>query len=375
LIPPGHVLRAGEADAALLERIRAHSRNPRDAEGDVRAQISACERGLLRLRELIGSMGAKRYREALDALNAYGERLARHALSELPTGEWSFEDLMDDDGLGTKDIPIRVRLRLDAEGAELDFAGTHPQVAGNINCPLSVTAAGVYYAFRCLMPAQTPACAGVFRPIRLVVPEGCLLNARRPAAVAAGNVETSTRVVDVVLGALAQAAPERIPAASQGTMNNLAMGHSGSRPWGYYETLGGGMGAGREGGGLSAVQTHMTNTRNTPIEVLETHLPLRVRRYAIRRGSGGTGARSGGDGLIREYEFLEPARFTLLTERRRHAPWGLAGGAPGKKGRNLFNGEVLPPKAEQEARPGDRLCIETPGGGGYGRAMLADGGA
>ncbi len=367
LIPPGHILRQGRLDAPLLARIREHSRNPRDAEGDIRAQISACERGLLRLRELIGDLGTATYRSALNDLNDYGERLARHALGQLPEGEWFFEDWMDDDGLGHRDIPIRLQLRLSAGGAEMDFSGTHPQVEGNINCPLSVTAAGVYYAFRCLMPPQTPACAGSFRPIRLQVPAGCLLNAERPAAVAAGNVETSTRVVDVVLGALAQAAPHRIPAASQGTMNNLAMGHSGTPCWGYYETLGGGMGAGPEGGGLSAVQTHMTNTRNTPIEVLETRLPLRVRRYAIRRGSGGAGRRPGGDGLVREYEFLGPARFTLLTERRRHAPWGLAGGASGKPGRNLLNGEELPPKVERTVKPGDRLCIETPGGGGHGR--------
>jgi N-methylhydantoinase B len=257
-----------------------------------------------------------------------------------------------------------------------NFDGTAGQVAGNVNCPLSVAAAAVYYALRCLMPPQTPACAGTFRPIRLQAPAGCLLNARPPAAVAAGNVETSTRVVDAVLGALAQALPGRIPAASHGSMNNLAMGadQPGNR-WDYYETVGGGMGAGAAGGGWSGVQTHMTNTLNTPVEVLETRFPVRVRRYALRAGSGGDGRVRGGDGLVREFEFISPARFTLLTERRRHAPWGLAGGAAGLRGRNLLNGRELPGKYHGAAAPGDRLTIETPGGGGYGAARYEDRGS
>ncbi|HKJ77713.1 MAG TPA: hydantoinase B/oxoprolinase family protein, partial [Gammaproteobacteria bacterium] len=239
-------------------------------------------------------------------------------------------------------------------------------VAGNINCPLSVAAAAVYYCFRCLMPEDVPACDGLFRNIRLHAPEGSLVNARRPGAVAAGNVETSSRIVDVILGALAQALPERVPAASQGTMNNLAMGAAGADGWDYYETMGGGMGAGARGGGLDAVQTHMTNTRNTPIEALEMGYPLRVRRYAVRRGSGGAGARRGGDGLLREFEFLAPAQVTLLTERRRHAPWGLAGGGPGRPGENLLNGSPLPGKAQLDVQPGDRLSLASAGGGGYG---------
>jgi len=227
------------------------------------------------------------------------------------------------------------------------------------------------------MPSHTPACAGAFRPIRLYAPEGCLLNAHYPAAVAAGNVETSSRVVDAVMGALARAVPELIPAASHGGMNNLAMGHDGGHDgdgaggnavqrWDYYETMGGGMGSGPVGGGHSAVQTHMTNTLNTPIEVLEARYPLRVACYALRHGSGGAGQRPGGDGLIREFEFLAPAQVSLLTERRRHAPWGSGGGNDGMPGRNLLNGEVLPPKVERQVEPGDRLRIETPGGGGYG---------
>ena len=368
LIPPGHIIRQGQRDEQLMQRITDSSRNPRDAAGDIAAQIGANQRGVERLMELISAMGISEYRQALDDLNDYGERLALAALQEIPDGEYRFTDLMDDDGLGNEDIPIAVSISVSAGRVEVDFTGTHAQVAGNINCPLSVTAAGVLYAFRCLMPAQTPACAGSFRPIRLSAPEGCLLNAARPAAVAAGNVETSTRVVDVVLGALAQAVPDRIPAASQGSMNNLAMGYSGDHAWGYYETIGGGMGAGKTGGGLSAVQTHMTNTRNPPIEVLEMRYPLRVTEYSIRRGSEGLGHRSGGAGLVREYQFLRPAQITLLTERRRHRPWGSAGGEAGQAGANRLNGEELPPKCTRQVEAMDRLCIETPGGGGYGKS-------
>jgi N-methylhydantoinase B len=217
------------------------------------------------------------------------------------------------------------------------------------------------------MPPQTPACAGSFRPIVLHAPIGCLLNAQYPAAVAAGNVETSTRVVDLILGALAQAVPGRIPAASHGSMNNLAMGSTrAAAPWDYYETIGGGMGAGATGGGLSGVQTHMTNTLNTPIEVLERRYPLRVLRYGLRLGSGGAGAHPGGDGLVRELEFLASACVTLLGERRTHAPWGLAGGRPGATGRHLQNGRELLGKVALEVSAGDRLRVETPGGGGWG---------
>jgi N-methylhydantoinase B len=366
IIPPQHIMRNDDADVALLANITRNTRNPRDAEGDFAAQISANRRGLMRLRTLIDGLSVDRYLAALTELNDYAERLARASLNDIQAGRYEFTDVMDDDGLGQRDIAIRVAITATADGIDVDFAGTAAQVPGNINCPLPVTAAAVFYAFRCLMPADTPACAGSFRPLRLSAPPGCLVNAQRPAAVAAGNVETSTRIVDVVLGALAKALPARIPAASHGSMNNLAMGESGAQSWGYYETLGGGMGAGPRGPGLSAIQTHMTNTRNTPIEVLETRYPVRVRRYCIRRGSGGAGRHRGGDGLIREYEFLRPVQFTLLTERRLHRPWGLAGGGAGQAGVNQLNGEVLPGKVQREARPGDRLIIETAGGGGWG---------
>lgn len=371
VIPPSYLERRGELDEILLASVTSATRNPLDARGDFAAQMSANRVGAQRLGELIRPLGLRAYLDGLVQLNDYAERLARSALQAIPAGVYRFRDVMDDDGLGHRDLPIEVAVYVERQRIHLDFTGTAQQVHGNINCPLSVAAAAVYYVFRCLMPEHTPACAGGFRPITLHAPEGCLLNAKRPAAVAAGNVETSTRVVDVVLGALAAALPDRIPAASHGSMNNLAMGsRRAARPWDYYETIGGGMGAGPRGGGLQAVQTHMTNTRNTPIEVLEMQFPVRVTRYEVRRGSGGRGRYSGGDGIVREFEFLEPATVTLLTERRRHAPWGLSGGWPGTTGENRRSTERLPPKATFDARAGERLTIETPGGGGWGAPLI-----
>lgn len=373
IIPPTFIVRGGALDAAVLSEITGQSRNSFQSHGDYSAQLSANRCGVARLLALIELMGIAPFREALVALNDYAERLALSSLNEIPDGHYRFYDVMDDDGMGQQDIRIEVVVHAKQGRLHLDFAGTAPQVVGNINCPLSVAAAAAFYVFRCLMPAQTPACAGSFRPVTLSIPVGTLLNARRPAAVAAGNVETSTRIVDVVMGALAQAIPHKIPAASHGSMNNVAMGgvvmrNGIEQAWDYYETIGGGMGAGAEMDGLSAVQTHMTNTRNTPIESLEMHYPLRLRRYAIRDGSGGAGARQGGNGVIREYEFLADTTVTLLTERRRHAPWGLAGGDEGKPGINLFNEKTVGAKQCLRAQAGDRLAIETPGGGGWGKA-------
>jgi N-methylhydantoinase B len=367
VIPPGHLLRHWELVTQRLESITAATANPLQMEGDLAAQISANRSGMARVAELAATHGVADYLDALQAVNDYGSRLAGQALQQIPDGHYTFEDVMDDDGTGREAIPIRVSLEVAAGRVNVDFTGTAAQVEGNINCPLSVAAAGVYYVFRCLMPSQTPACAGSFRAISLTAPEGCLLNARRPAAVAAGNVETSSRVVDVVMGALAQAIPECIPAASQGTMNNLAIGaRSGKGSWDYYETLGGGMGAGCRHAGLSAVQSHMTNTLNTPIEVLEMNFPIRLLRYALRNGSGGAGRHAGGDGLEREYCFLAPATVTLLTERRRSRPWGLAGGSPGRAGENRRNDMPLPAKTSFEIGAGERLAVCTPGGGGWG---------
>lgn len=367
VIPPTRLLRGGELDEAVLRGILTRTANPAQGRGDFAAQISANRGGVRRLSALVAEMGGAEYFRGLAALNDYAERLAENALRQIPDGVYRFQDLMDDDGAGREDIPIVAVVRVAAGKVHVDFTGTASQTAGNINCPLSVAAAGVYYVFRCLMPDYVPDCAGSFRPITLSAPQGCLVNAARPAAVAAGNVETSTRVVDVVMGALAQAIPRRIPAASHGSMNNVAMGSRRGRvSWDYYETLGGGMGAGPLGGGLSAVQTHMTNTRNTPVEGVEMHFPLRVRRYAIRRGAGGRGRFPGGDGLIREFEFLADTEVTLLSERRRHAPWGLEGGGDGAPGENTLGGDVLPPKVQFLAKVGERLVVKTPGGGGWG---------
>lgn len=372
VIAPSWLKRAGQWQLPLCRRLAGLAEEgvlPVDNRrfADFAAQASACEAGARRLAEL--ALQQADLAAAFDALNDYGERRARACIAELPDGEYRFQDVMDDDGQGNQDLLIALTLTIDGEQASLDFTGTADQVAGNINCPLSVAAAAAFYCFRCLLDAQVPACAGLFRPIQLSAPAGSLLNARRPAAVAAGNVETSSRVVDVVLGALAQAAPDRIAAASQGTMNNVAMGavgEEGEPGWDYYETMAGGTGAHARGPGLSAVHSHMTNTLNTPIESLESHYPLRVHRYQIRRGSGGAGQFAGGDGIVRELEFLGPASFTLLTERRRHQPWGLAGGRPGQAGENRLNNQPLPPKYSGQAQPGDRLLIASPGGGGYG---------
>ncbi|MBM1145239.1 hydantoinase B/oxoprolinase family protein [Alcanivorax sp. ZXX171] len=376
VIAPQWLKRAGDWQLPLcrqlagLEPDPAATGAPLDVPrfADFAAQASACQAGARRLAALIAERGPAALETALAALNDYGERRMRQRLADLADGAYHFTDWMDDDGQGQQDIAIAVTLTVDGDRAHLDFTGTADQVAGNINCPLSVAAAAAWYGFRCLLPDDAPSCAGLFRPITLAAPEGSLVNARRPGAVAAGNVETSSRIVDVVLGALANALPEAIPAASQGTMNNLAMGEGGEHPWDYYETMAGGMGAHAAGDGLSAVHSHMTNTLNTPIESVEEHYPLRVWRYALRRGSGGAGHHRGGDGIERELEFLGPARFTLLTERRRHRPWGLAGGAPGAAGENRLNGRPLPPKYSGYAAGGDRLWLASPGGGGYGPA-------
>jgi len=363
IIPPTQVMRDSIICNEVLSGLLGHLHNPQIARPDFIAQISANTAGLNRLVLLIQTMSVMTFKSALSALNDYAESLARSALAELPAGQYMFTDIMDDDGQGHYDIPIKVTLQINRDNILIDFTGTADQVKGNINCPLSVTAAAVYYCFYCLMPPQTPATAGVFRHLEITAPDQCLINASYPAAVAAGNVETSTRIVDSILGALALALPGKIPAASHGSMNNVAMG---AGHWDYYETLGGGMGAGPISDGMHAVQTHMTNTLNTPVEILEKYYPLRITQYAIRRESGGKGQHKGGDGLIRQYEFLDDCHVTLLTERRRHPPWGLAGGKPGQAAINLLNNKPVPGKTEFKVGPGDQLTIQTAGGGGWG---------
>ena len=373
IIPPSYICKQGQLQDVMMQTLLAATRSEQTVKGDVAAQMSANRTGSSRLRELIQSMSIVLFTDALDELNDYGERLAKPVYKQIPDGEYRFTDYMDDDGQGQQKIPISACIKIDGSNISVDFTGTSPQVSGNINCPLSVAAAAVYYVFRCLLPDFTPACAGTFRAISLLAPESCLVNATRPAAVAAGNVETSTRIVDVIIGALLQAIPEQLAAASHGSMNNVAMGfvgdantETGQHAWDYYETIGGGMGASAKAAGLSGVQTHMTNTLNTPVEVLELNYPLRVKQYAIRKNSGGEGVQRGGDGIIREYEFLYDANVTLLTERRYQAPWGVNGGEDAKVGVNSLNGKKLGAKINIEVAKGDCLKIETPGGGGWG---------
>ncbi len=369
IIPPEYLVRNGQLDNAMMDILLGATRQPQTMQGDIAAQMSANRTGCQRVQSMISERGNKLFAQALEELNDYGERLAKPVYQQIPDGEYCFTDYMDDDGQGQQRIPITVRVSVQSEHIHIDFTGTSTQVAGNINCPLSVAAAAVYYVFRCLLPAHTPACAGTFRAIELTAPKSSLVNASRPAAVAAGNVETSTRIVDVVMGALLQAIPEKLAAASHGSMNNVAMGFMGDSEqsaWDYYETIGGGMGASVNAHGLNAVQTHMTNTLNTPVEVLETSYPLRIKQYAIRKGSGGIGKNNGGDGIIREYEFTYKANVTLLTERRQLPPWGVDNGGQAKPGKNSLNEKELPAKISVQVKQGDCLKIETPGGGAWG---------
>jgi len=374
IIPPTHIMRNGQVVKEVMDNLLSVLQNPQQSHGDFSAQISANRRGVQRLQELINGLGVKQFQASLAELNDYAARIAEDAMKVIPQGVYQFTDVMDDDGQGNTDIKIMATVSVSDALIDVSFAGTASQVPGNINCPLSVAAAAVYYVFRCLMPANTPACAGSFRHISLSAPEGCLLNSQRPAAVAAGNVETSTRIVDVIIGALVKAVADKLPAASHGSMNNLAMGATGSidkdketDAWDYYETIGGGMGANYLYDGLSGVQTHMTNTLNTPVEVLEMNYPLRVNEYSLRKNSAGNGQQSGGEGLIRSFTFLQETHITLLTERRKYAPWGINAddGAPGE---NLINGISCAEKFSQVVKTGDKLTIKTPGGGGYSRS-------
>lgn len=384
IIPPLLIQQRGQINEALVTLICRNSRTPDERRGDLAAQRACHALGDARLRELVQQYGLSWVREHMQALFEYGERSARSLLARLPDGEYHFEDQLDDDGCDSGPLPIGVVVRIAGESATVDFSATAAQSGGPVNAPLAVVESAVFYCFRCLGGSDMPdAAIGALHAVSpplltLVVPQGSLLNPNPPAAVAGGNVETSQRVVDVVLGALAQAIPDSIPAASAGTMNNWTCGginpHTGA-PFAYYETLGGGMGARVHADGLDGLQVHMTNTLNTPVEALEYQFPLRVVRYGLRAGSGGTGTQRGGAGLVREVEFLAPVRISLLTERRTTPPYGLHGGASGLKGRNTLiradgSEHALPGKVTLYVEAGDRLRIETPGGGGYGSVPL-----
>jgi len=377
IIPPIKLLSGGRLNEEAHELILRNVRTPWERRGDLRAQIAAHRVGAARLLEIAGRHGTRVLLDHGKALIAYAERMTRAAIGRVPPGSYAFEDFLDDggtpDGVGAP-VAIRVAVTVARGGIEVDFAGTDGAVEGSLNAVPAIARSAVWYAIRGLVREDVPVNAGTFAPVVVKVPPGSILDPPPGSAVAGGNVETSQRVVDVVLGALGKAAPALVPAASQGTMNNLTFGGRDSRRGGafaYYETMGGGMGASAECAGLSGVHVHMSNTRNTPIEALELAYPCRVREYGIRRGSGGAGKFRGGDGLVREVEFLAPVTVTVLSDRRRFPPYGAAGGAPGEKGRNILrraSGEEieLPGKFTLRLGPGDILRIETPGGGGYG---------
>ncbi|MGA3315701.1 MAG: hydantoinase B/oxoprolinase family protein [Candidatus Korobacteraceae bacterium] len=400
-IPPVKIVRAGALDRDILALLLNNVRTPEEREGDLSAQLAACHTGSTRLLELCARYGIARVQRAARALLDYSEKMMRAFLATAPAGSYAAEDVLDDDGVS--DAPVRIAVRITFPRATkaasrkprpviIDFTGSSPQVEGSINAVEAITYSACFYVFRCLLREDVPATAGLMRPIQLIAPEGTVVNARPPAAVAGGNVETSQRIVDVLLRALAQALPQHIPAASSGTMNNLTIGGMDDRhsagvprsslplaragravPFAYYETIAGGSGASAAHDGVSGVHTHMTNSLNTPAEALEYSYPLRVMKYALRAGSGGEGKHRGGDGIVREVEVLADATVTLLADRRKSRPYGLAGGEDGAPGRTEIlradgSTELMPSKGSTRLRRGERVRIETPGGGGWGKA-------
>jgi N-methylhydantoinase B len=361
IIPPVRLVRGGDTCDDVLELILANCRTPNLRRGDLRAQLAANRLAATRLEELIEKRGAQTVRAAFDEVVSYGERRARELVGRLPDGVYEASGEIEGDGRSDDDFRITASVAIEGDGMTVAFDGSAPQVAGNVNCPLAVTRAACFFALRVLLPSDVPSNEGVHRVMSISAPERTLVNAARPAAVVAGNVETSQRIADTVLLALAQAAD--LPAQGQGTMNNLVIG--GER-WTYYETLGGGQGASSRGTGASGVHVGMTNTLNTPIEALELEYPLRVERYELVYGSGGQGRHRGGDGLVRAVRALEKASLSLLTDRRRHRPQGAAGGGDGGTGANLVNGAELAPKAGARLAPDDVVEVRTPGGGGWG---------
>ncbi|MEM6648151.1 MAG: hydantoinase B/oxoprolinase family protein, partial [Bacteroidota bacterium] len=374
IIPPIKLYERGRCNTAVLALLLRNVRTPDERLGDLDAQRAAHAVGTQRLLALRDTHGAEEVMAYADHIQTYSARRVRAAIAAWPNGRFAFEDTLVLDHLDPPHVaPIRVEAHIEDEQVTFDFSGTSGVVPGSLNAVRSITQAACYYVVRGLCDDDIPVNAGCFAPVRVVTPENSVVDARPPAAVAGGNVETSQRIVDVVLGALAHALPDRVPAASQGTMNNLTMGGrtAEGKPFAYYETIAGGMGAHADGPGLSATQVHMTNTLNTPVEALERAFPMRIRQYSVRKGSGGTGRHRGGEGLVREYEVLVPTTITLLTTRRRHGPYGIAGGEPGVTGRNT----EIQPDGTAVVRPGlhsgtldanTRLRIETPGGGGWG---------
>jgi len=413
-IPPVKLMRAGITDPDVLALLLNNVRTPEEREGDLGAQIAACHTGARRLQEVCGRYGVEKTRRAARELLEYSEELMRAFLRDVPAGSYRAEDFLDGDGISDRPVRIAVTIKISRNAGRtgrrrvpprpvvtVDFTGSDPQVEGSVNAVAAITYSACFYVFRCLLADDVPATAGLMRPIQVIAPQGTVVNARPPAAVAGGNVETSQRIVDVLLRAIAQAIPERIPAAASGTMNNLTIGAIDFRvrnlcqrnlrernlgiddpsrgdsqpgqPFAYYETIAGGMGARPAKPGISGVHTHMTNSLNTPAEALEYAYPLRVRRYSLRAESGGNGKYRGGDGIVREIEVLTDCEVTLLADRRSRGPWGLAGGSDGAPGKAFITRkdgsvEPMPGKFSTRLRAGERITIESPGGGGWGKA-------
>lgn len=372
IIPPVHLKHSGWMNEGVFQLIIANTRNPRERTGDIEAQLAAHRTGTDRMRHLMATHGTARVKEHAIAIMNYSYRMTQSVIKGIPDGVYTAEDQLEGDGQAEFDIPIKATITVKGDAMTVDFNGSAPQVTGNVNAVPAIVRSATWYCIRLLTDEDVPVNHGCFAPIDVIVPDGSVVNPYFPAAVAVGNTETGQRVVDVVMKALAQALPDRIPAASQGTMNNVTVGAMiGGQNYVYYETIGGGHGADSTGDGLSGRQSHMTNTMNTPVESVEMSYPLRVWRYALRDDSGGKGAQRGGDGLIREYEFLSPATVTVNSERRRHAPYGINGGQDGQTGLNrIIQGDeeqVVSGKVTATLKSGDRLIIETPGGGGWGK--------
>ena len=374
IIPPIKLARRGRLNQEIIQLICRNSRTPEERKGDLAAQTAAIKVGEQRMRDVTERYGMADTMEHMSALLDYSERVTRRAISKIPDGHYEVLDYMDDDGLTQELVPIKVAITISGDEMKIDFTGTSPQRPGCINAPVAVTVSACLYVVRCLLDEQAPANQGCLRPLNIITPLGSLVNPEAQRGVAAGNVETSQRITDVLLGAMAQALPGVIPAASQGTMNNMIIGgHDPVRdkPFVYYETIAGGMGGRPDKDGISAIHTHMTNTMNTPVEAMEFAFPLRLKRYAVRRGSGGDGKFKGGDGVIREVEFLSPARVTLMSERRKLPPPGYHGGHHGEAGENVllrggYEEVALAGKELVDVEAGDVISIRTPGAGGWG---------